>query len=181
MLLGNKQQLAIWVLISAIAGGFMVFRYLPLNRKKEQLLRQKMTQRADILKALSEKQKLSLLKDRLHQLKSQVQNYELQIPEQRDLGVFLSRIADLMNEHRLSGQLIQPGKEKISGELICIPIDMRGKGRTTQIFDFYQSLQKLDRLIRIEEVKLLNDLNYSGNVSMQTKAVVFYRSDNKKG
>jgi hypothetical protein len=37
-------------------------------------------------------------------------------------------------------------------------------------------LQTLDRLIRIEQIKLSNDGKYKGQVSMETKAVIYYRA-----
>jgi hypothetical protein len=51
---------------------------------------------------------------------------------------------------------------------------MQCKGRLTQIFEFYKQLQKLDRLVRIEQVKLVNDSSFEGEVSMETKLVIYY-------
>jgi Tfp pilus assembly protein PilO len=58
---------------------------------------------------------------------------------------------------------------------------MQGKGRLKQIFEFFGRLQSLDRLVRIEQVKLVNDRDFSGEVSMQTKAVIYYRTEAGQG
>jgi len=81
-----------------------------------------------------------------------------------------------MNENNLREQLIQPGEEVKAEGLNCIPVSMKCKGSLKQIFKFFRSLQRLDRLIRIEEVKLVNDNGFSGEVSMQTKVIIFYRA-----
>ena len=58
---------------------------------------------------------------------------------------------------------------------------MQCKGRLTQIFNFYECLQALDRLVRIEQVKLSNDAGYNGQVSMETKAIIYYRTKMGQG
>jgi hypothetical protein len=42
-------------------------------------------------------------------------------------------------------------------------------------------LQRLDRLVRIESVKLVNSDDLSGQVSMQTRTVVYYRPNVDQG
>ena len=93
----------------------------------------------------------------------------------------MQRIANLMNEHNLQGQLIQPGKEIKAGELNCIPVNMQCKGRLSQIFEFYRRVQGLDRLVRIEHVKLVNDGDFGGEVNMQINAVIYYGAEVGQG
>ena len=110
------------------------------------------------------------------ELQRELENYEANIPRQRDLGAFLHRIADLMNEHNLSDQVIEPHKEVKSEKLHCIPVNMRCKGKLAQISEFYRRLQGLDRLVRIEQVKLTNDSDYNGQVSTEARTVIYYRA-----
>jgi len=58
---------------------------------------------------------------------------------------------------------------------------MQCKGGVEQIFEFFKSLQNLDRLVRIEQIKLVNDQDFTGQASMQTKAVVYYRAEAEQG
>jgi hypothetical protein len=51
---------------------------------------------------------------------------------------------------------------------------MKCKGKLAQIFEFYRRLQGMDRSVRIEQVKLFNDSDFSGEVSMDAKAVIYY-------
>ena len=76
----------------------------------------------------------------------------------------------------------QPTGDVVEAEKFnCIPVSMRCKGRLRQLFNFYGRLQTLDRLVRIEQVKLSNDPGYGGQVSMETKAVIYYRAGMRQG
>jgi hypothetical protein len=42
-------------------------------------------------------------------------------------------------------------------------------------------MQSLDRLVRIEHVELVNDSDFTGEVSLQTKVVIYYRPKSQRG
>ena len=175
MLFRERQQLAICVAAGVMVGGFVLLRYLPLRNRMKTLSQTQAAQKQIIAKGTADNQKLLVRKEQLLKLQQKLENYETNIPEQRDLGVFLHSIADLMNEHKLSGQMIEPRKEIKTEKLNCIPVNMKCKGKLAQIFEFYRRLQMLDRLVRIEQVELRNDSDFSGRaVSMDAKAVIYY-------
>ncbi len=181
MLFRKRQQLMIFVAAGVIIGGFVLFRYLPLRRRMKAARQTKAAQTLTIAKGTADGKQLPLLKEQLLELQRELENYEANIPERSDIGVFLQRIAGLMNEHSLRGQVIEPRKEIKAEKLNCIPVNMKCKGRLTQIFEFYRQLQGMDRLIRIEQVKLFNDSDYSGEVAMEAKAVIYYRAQVGQG
>lgn len=176
MLFRERQQVVILCLAGAMVGGFVLFWYLPLRGRTKAVEQRRAAQILAITKAWHQSEQLPMLEEQLLQLQTTVGDYEAKVPSQRALGVFLHQIANLMNEHNLSEQLIEPGKEIQAGQLNCIPVSMRCKGRLAQVFEFYKSLQELDRLIRIEQVKLVNEGDFSGEVYLQTKVFVYYRS-----
>jgi Tfp pilus assembly protein PilO len=181
MLFRKRQQLMIFVAAGVIIGGFGLFRYLPLRRRIKALRQTKAAQALTIAKGTADGKQLPLLKEQLLELQRELENYEANIPERSDIGVFLQKIAVLMNEHNLRGQVIEPRKEIKAEKLNCIPVNMKCKGRLTQIFKFYRQLQGMDRLIRIEQVKLFNDSDFSGEVGMEAKAVIYYRAQAGQG
>lgn len=181
MLFREKQQIVICVAAGVMVGGFVLFRYLPLRKRIKGVEQTRAAQMLVISKASAESAQLPALKEQLLKLEKVFGNYEANIPAQRDLGVFLQRIAGLMSKHNLGDQLVQPGKEIEAEGLHCIPITMRCKGRLKQIFEFFSSLQVLDRVVRIEQVKLENDSDFSGEVSMETEMIVYYRSEADQG
>jgi Tfp pilus assembly protein PilO len=164
-----------------IIGGFLLFRYWPLSREKKTVERNIFAQRLTIAKGAADGNQLSMLKQQLQKVQSELEDYEANIPDQRALGIFLRRIATLMNEHNLREQDIEPHEEVKGDEFCCIPLSMRCKGKLSQMFEFYKQLQGLDRLVRIERVKLVNGKDFSGEVSMETEAVIYYRAQVGQG
>jgi Tfp pilus assembly protein PilO len=136
----------------------------------------KAAQAIAIAKGEGDSKKLPLMKEQLLELRARLESYEKNIPEQNTFGGFLGKVADLMNENSLKEQQITPGDVIKADQFNCIPVSMNCKGNLAQIFNFYRQLQALDRLVRIEQVKLTNDSNYKGQVSMETKAVIYYRA-----
>ncbi|MHC4644394.1 MAG: type IV pilus inner membrane component PilO [Planctomycetota bacterium] len=181
MLLRDKQQLLICIFAGAMLGGFVLFRYLPLRQKIKAVEQERAAQNAAATMTIAGYKQLPLLKEHLEELRKTVGSYETKVPAQRNLGVFLHGIAGLMNEHNLKGQVVQPGQEMRTAGLNCIPVSMKCKGRLEHIFKFFGSLQALDRLIRIEQVELLNDNDFSGEVSMNTEAVIYYAAGPEQG
>jgi len=181
MFFKERQQIVILCLAGAMLAGFVLFRYLPLSRKIKALKQEKAEQKLTIVKSQHQHQQLPALKGQLLGLQNTFQNYQANIPSQRVLGTFLHEIADLMDENNLEEQMTQPGQEIQVGNLKCIPVDMRCKGKLTQIFKFYKSLRNLDRSVRIEQVKLVNDSNFTGEVHLQTRAVIYYSPQDEQG
>ncbi|MCK4792537.1 MAG: type 4a pilus biogenesis protein PilO [Desulfobacteraceae bacterium] len=176
MLFVQRQQLGIYVIAGSILFAFVLFRYMPLRRKILAIEQVKNGQKLVIAKGVADGKQLPLIEEQLLKLKSDLGDYEASIPNQRDLGGFLHRIADLMKEHSLTDQVITPGKEVEAEEFICIPVSMQCDGELSRISEFYRRLQALDRLVRIEQVKFTNDNSYSGQVSMETDVVVYYKA-----
>jgi len=181
ILLRERQQILICIIAAVMVVGFVLFRYLPLQKKRKALEHTKSAQMLAIATASNQRAQLPILKEQLLKLQTIAGNYQEKVPKQIDLGAFLHKIADLMNQQNLSEQMVQPGEEIEAGQLSCIPVNMQCKGKLPQIFEFYKQLQALDRLVRIEQVKLNNEKDFNGDVNMQTKAVIYYRPDSDRG
>ena len=177
MFFRERQQITICVVAGVVACVFMLFWYLPLHRKIKAIRQTKAAQSLVIAKGAADSKKISIIKEQLLELQTRLANYEANIPEQNTFGDFLGRIADLMNENNLTEQEITPAGEIKSDKFNCIPVTMRCKGKLGQIFKLYRQLQRLDRLVRIELVKLSNDSDFNGQVSMETKAFIYYRAN----
>jgi Tfp pilus assembly protein PilO len=171
----EKKQIVIFVAAGAIAAVVVLFRYLPLRQKIRDIEKIKTAQMLVISKASMDKAQMPALKKQLLKLQQTAGNYKANIPVQTDLGVFLQQIADLMIENGLKDQVVAPGKEIAVKALKCIPVDVQCKGSLAQVFKFFKRMQDLDRLVRIEQVKLANDSDFIGEVEMKTKVVIYYR------
>lgn len=172
----EKKQIIILSAAVLMLAGFVFFGCLPLRKKMQVLKIAEVSQKAALQRSVIRSRQLPGLEKQLQQMQEQFGNYKAALPCERQLGEFLKKIANLMNEHNLAGQCVEPAEEVKLDELNCIPVNMQCSGTLKQIFDFYNSLKTLDRLIRIEEVKLVNDKDFSGLIRMQTKIAVYYRS-----
>ena len=181
MLFRERQQITICVVAAVTIGGFVLFRYLPLRSRMKAATQKKAAQTLAIGKGTADSRQVPLLEEQLLKLRTKLGNYEANVPRESNVGVFLGSVADLMKEHSLTEQVIEPGEEIRADKFRCIPVRMLCKGKLIQIFEFYQRLQSLDRLVRIEQVKLRNDSDFSGQVSMETRAVIYYRTQIGQG
>ena len=172
----EKKQIVICLIAIVSIGGFILFRFLPMHKTLKEVKQLKTTQRQIIAKGISDSEQLPLFMDQLIKFKAGLGDYDNNIPQQKTLGLFVHQMADLMNQHQLKEQQIAPGAETETDELNCIPISIQCKGQLKQIFTFFQELQDLDRLIRIQQVKLNNDQDYRGYVTLETDVVIYCRT-----
>jgi Tfp pilus assembly protein PilO len=172
----EKKQIIICLVAIMSIGGFVLFRYLPMHKTFKAVEQLKTAQRLIIAKGISDSEQLPLFTDQLTKFKEGIGDYENSIPQQKTLGLFVHQMADLMNQHQLEEQEIAPGAETETDGLNCIPVSIQCKGQLKQIFTFFRELQGLDRLIRIQQVKLINDQDFRGQVSMETDVVIYYRT-----
>jgi len=176
MIFRERQQLTICVVAGVVACVFVLFRYLPLRKRMKAVNQAKTAQTLAIAKGTADSRQLPLLKEQLLKLQNKLGNYQANIPENNTFGGFLGSVTDLMNENKLKEQEVIPGEELKADQFNCIPVSIRCKGELAQLFKLYRQFQTLDRLIRIERVKLSNDGGYKGQVSMETKAIIYYRA-----
>jgi len=176
MFFRERQQLTICVVAGVIVCVFVLFWYLPLCKRMKAVNQAKTAQTLAIAKGAADSRQLPLLEEQLLKLKDRLGNYKANIPGQNTFGSFLGSVTDLMNKNNLKEQEITPGEEVKADQFNCIPVSIRCKGELAQIFKLYRQLQTLDRLIRIERVKLSNDGDYKGQLSMETKAIIYYRA-----
>lgn len=175
MILQEKRQIMLLGAFIVMVGGFVMFRYLPLRERIRIVNRTKAAQRRDVNMRQSQSRQVPVLVEQERKLAESIGDYEARIPQERELGVFLGKITDLMNEHNLAEQVVTPNGQIESKELNCIPVDIQCKGNLSEIFQFFNGLQSFERLVRIEEVRLMNDADFSGDVTLDTRAVIYFR------
>lgn len=172
-----------WIYIIAVilVADFVLFGYLPSHQRMKSIRQAKTEQALAIARAAAETEQLPILREQLQKLQAEASDYEASVPAEQSLGTFLQQITRLMTEHNLTDQVVAPGAEIRAEGLHCIPVDVKCKGKLAHLFEFYRRLQSMDRLVRIEHVELVNDPDFTGKVSMQTKAVVYYGPQVQQG
>ena len=172
----ERQQLIIFALAVVIVAGFIGFRYYPLARSAKAAEYTATGQLTMIAQTNENIRQLPELRRDIDELCRATGNYDKKIPQERQFADLWRQIAEVMNKHNLQNQLVQPGAE-IKGEKVnCIPISIKCEGSFKQIFELLQSLQGLQRLIRIESLNLANDNDFTGSIKMQADAKVYYQA-----
>ncbi|MFA5422581.1 MAG: type 4a pilus biogenesis protein PilO [Phycisphaerae bacterium] len=172
-----KQQVLILLAAAALIVGFVVLRYLPMHRKSQTLESEQRSQQALIQRAQTAEAQIPKLREQLDELNLSLADFENKIPADTQLGQFLGRVAALMDQYRLTEQQITPKDQIKTGRLVCTPVTMKCRGRLEQIRMFCESLQSLDRAVRIEKFNIINDSDYSGSARMEIEAVIYHRSN----
>jgi len=180
-LFAERKQIAICAAAVALVGGFVVFRYMPLHARIKDIKEAKAVELLAVSKGLAQSKQLPVLEEQLELLAESVGDYEAKIPRDRELGAFLQTIAELMKQHNLREQVIAPGEQIPAGKLRCIPVEMRCRGTLGELYAFFKGLRGLERLIRIERLRLTNDAAFSGEVTMETRAVIYYAPQVEEG
>jgi Tfp pilus assembly protein PilO len=176
-----KQQVLVLIAAAVLVIGFVVFRYLPLHKSSAALKKEQLSQKTLIARAQIRENELPNLQAQLDELEDELADFDFRIPYDTQLGQFLGRVAALMDEHKLTEQQIAPHDDIESGQLVCTPVTMKCRGRLDQIRGFCQSLQGLDRAVRIEKFQLVNDSEYRGQLRMEAKTVIYHRGQTSRG
>ena len=116
------------------------------------------------------------LRGQANALRVKLADYDLRIPPDRRFADLWHRMAEAMNRHNLQDQVVQPGTETTGQIVGSIPIKLQCSGTLEQIFEFLKSLTEFERLIRIEELQLQNDADYSGWIKLDATARVYYQA-----
>ncbi|MBW8002113.1 MAG: type 4a pilus biogenesis protein PilO [Planctomycetes bacterium] len=177
----EKKQIMTFVMVVAMAVAFFLFKYVPLRKKLSDVKQNLSEQRLTIMKSETEKQQIPIVQALLDDLNERTQNFDVQIPGDRELGVFLKQVTQIMNKYGLKEQNIKPNSEVKTGNVNCIPIEMQCKGTLRQLFDFYKTFQNAGRLVRIQEVSFTNERDYTGQLSMRAKAIIYYSNQQNEG
>jgi Tfp pilus assembly protein PilO len=175
----DKRQLAIGAAAAALLCGFVVLRFLPMKRAMAEVRSEKRAVHEAMEKTQWQAEKLKELEEQLSALRQRLSGFAEMVPADRQLGPFLRRLTDLMEECGVSDQVIQPGEEKEGEDLGCVPVKMRCTGRLDEIFRFFVSLEELGRVVRVEQVRLSDGGAFDESVQMEAEGLIYYRCGGK--
>jgi Tfp pilus assembly protein PilO len=173
-MINKKQQFMIFGLAVGLVCGFVFAAYLPIRRSLKELRGACEEAKAALASGETQGKQMPGLKKQLAEQQVRVGDYSAKIPADRSIGNFLQQVTSLMNQCDLKDQQILPGQEVRGKSLSCIPVSIQCKGSMKQVFEFFKSLKTMERVTGIEMVKLDNDDDFTGQVSMQSRANIYY-------
>lgn len=77
-----------------------------------------------------------------------------QIPESRQMGEFIERLAALARERRVALADVQPEEAHPEGPYARVPIRLTCTGAFPDVYDFVYELENMERLMKTERVKI---------------------------
>jgi len=171
------KQFVMSVAVVALAVAFIFFQYVPLDNKARSLKAANAKLLVENTTASVRQEVLPQMYKEIEEIKGRVGDFDAEIPVGRSHGLFLQNLTSVMQKQGLSELAVQPGTETETDDLSRIPVNIRCKGRLIQIFKFFKALESFERIIQIEEVALAANEKFDGNVTMQAKVNIFYRTN----
>jgi len=178
----DRKQVILLAITAAVGAGSAMFGYLPIAHQK-MVLRESMRRNALTLEQIRvQGRQLPDLEKKVEALEQKAVEFDEKAPRERQFAQLWQTITQIMNEHQLSNQLVQPGVE-VRGEPVSrMELTLQCTGSFENVFELFRCLEQMDRLIRIESVKLNNDAEFSGQLNVQACASVYFQTiDNKIG
>ncbi len=173
----DRKQFVMSIVVVALAIAFVLFQFMPLNKKARTIKAANISLIAENTAALEKQKALPKLCSEIEWIEAQIGDFDVKIPVSRSYGSFLQELTLVMEQQGLTEFVVQPGVEmEIAGQS-CIPVKIKCKGELIQIFNFFKALEKFERVIQIEEVSLAGDGKFDGNVKMQAGLNIFYRAE----
>jgi len=174
--LHRREQTWVCVVAALFLCDFIVCGYLPSQQRLSSVRQAQAQQQQTINMAAAQGVELARLKTKLRDTERLVERFDASVPPDRALGDFLKRVADVMVTCNLTDPEVLPGKEFSAGDLGCIPVHLTCHGTLSQVFGFFNRLQTLDRLVRIETMMLQNDAEFTGQLKLEADVVIFHQS-----
>jgi len=165
--LHRREQTWVCVVAALFLCDFIVCGYLPSQQRLSSVRQAQAQQQQTINMAAAQGVELA---------RRLVERFDASVPPDRALGDFLKRVADVMVTCNLTDPEVLPGKEFSAGDLGCIPVHLTWHGTLSQVFGFFNRLQTLDRLVRIETMMLQNDAEFTGQLKLEADVVIFHQS-----
>ncbi len=174
----ERQQLVIFGIAMAIVTGFGLFQYYPLAHKADWI--RKTSERQQVVSDETDQliRQMSQLRNQVESLKPLEAEFDKKLPRTRQFAALWQQITDVMNQRGLTEQVVQREVESDDSRFGTVRIRLQCGGTFQQMFDFFRSLQTMDRFIRIESFQLTNETDYSGRVKLDAVARVFFQVAN---
>jgi len=96
-------------------------------------------------------------------MKNRYKDFDRRLPHRQEIGGFLREIAGHLGEKKFSDQLIEPGSPTREDLFHTLPIIMRFRGSYLTSVDFLKRIDKMERLTRIQKLKINKIAKKSNN------------------
>ncbi len=112
--------------------------------------------------------RMKLLEAQMRQRKEFLKKVKMILPSEKEIPDILKKVSDLAKENYLEVITFEPGKEIPKDYYNIIPLKMEIKGKFNNIINFLNSIENLERLI------ILNDIKFQVKYGQLTALATFH-------
>ncbi len=165
-----------WVVLGVLVamGAAAAFVYVPQSRKLNELRGEVVAQEEAIKMDLQRATVVPEIRNQVQELRNRYVNWQRRLPKQKELGQFLREISTQISDRSLSNQVIEPGNPTREELYHTLPIIMKFDGPYPSMAQFLQGLEKMERLTRVQRIRVKNDPKKDGEVDVELRLNIYF-------
>jgi len=183
----TKREKFLIVFISILVPLFLFYQFYYVQAKEKINILREDVKKLDleIKKYENLVKKIKVLEVQMKQRREFLNRIKKILPSEKEIPDILRQISDLAKENNLEIITFEPGKEKPQDYYNIIPLKMEIEGRFSNIVNFLNSIESLQRLVVLNDIKFQiknNQLNAMATFhTFKYTGVPLKKKETKKG
>ncbi len=170
----DRSQLVTAGLAAAMLGCFLALVYVPDSRAARAATQKLQQRQAELAEKMTQVRQLPELVDRVARLKPEYAADLDRIPAEPRVAEFLRQVADTLAAETIAKREVVPQAERVGPGFAEMPVEIKFEGTFAAVFRVLVRLEALDRVSRIENLKLTSVPDGKGTMHAEVKIVVFH-------
>ena len=172
----DRNQLLTAGLAAAMLGCFIVLVYLPHSRAAHAAVQELQERQAELAEKMTQVRQLPELVERVARMEPEYAADLARVPTEPRGAEFLRQVADaLMAENTAKREVVQQGERAAQG-FTEMPVEIRFEAPFAAAYRVLARLEAIERLSRVDSLKLSSLPDGQGLVRVEMKIVVFHSS-----
>ncbi|MBO8144090.1 MAG: type 4a pilus biogenesis protein PilO [Thermodesulfobacterium sp.] len=183
----TKREKFLIVFVSVLVPLFLFYQFYYVQAKEKINILREDVKKLDleIKKYENSVKKIKVLEVQMKQRREFLNRIKKILPSEKEIPDILRQISDLAKENNLEIITFEPGKEKPQDYYNIIPLKMEIEGRFSNIVNFLNSIESLQRLVVLNDIKFQiknNQLNAMATFhTFKYTGVPLKKKETKKG
>ncbi|MDF2953177.1 MAG: Type IV pilus assembly protein PilO [Thermodesulfobacterium sp.] len=151
----TKREKFLIVFVSVLVPLFLFYQFYYVQAKEKINILREDVKKLDleIKKYENSVKKIKVLEVQMKQRREFLNRIKKILPSEKEIPDILRQISDLAKENNLEIITFEPGKEKSQDYYNIIPLKMEIEGRFSNIVNFLNSIESLQRLVVLNDIK----------------------------
>lgn len=171
----NSRKILFFILLVGMA--FVSYRYMiqPANKHltdQQTAVKQKQDKLNELEKAMITANDLQA---QLDKIEDAIRIFESKLPPTNEINTVLKDITLIARKHGLSSKTIRTLKTQENRGYVEQPLEMELNGNFNSYYSFLLELEKLDRITKIRELRLVKQSEHEGQTDARFVVSVFFQ------